>query len=110
MTAQAPVPVARFEVFSEGAAPQSVPITGSRFEIGRSGAAEGRLAMSDARVSRQAALVTHEDGHFYIQDLGQRKGLFLNDQALTRGDLSRFHGRGATIFFDAKTKIVSRIV
>lgn len=77
-----------------------VPITGSPFEIGRGEAGPesfpDRLALEDRRVSRQAGLILAEADRFLLRDLGQRNGLFLNQEpvagktALSDGDVITF--------------------
>ena len=44
----------------------------------RSGGGKNHLALEDGRISRQSASIRFEDGGFYLEDLGQRRGLFLN--------------------------------
>ncbi len=55
--------------------PSSVEISKSPFVLGRVNA---DLTVSDARVSRRHAVITHEQGVFYIQDSVSANGTLLN--------------------------------
>jgi len=95
VTTSGSIPAASLEVFAAGGASGPVAVTGDRFEIGRGSPGADRLALDDVRISRQAALIVYENGEFRIRDLGQRKGLLLNDRqvresALADGDVITF--------------------
>ncbi|MBY0505643.1 MAG: SpoIIE family protein phosphatase [Bryobacteraceae bacterium] len=51
------------------------------FEIGRQ--PDNQLAVRDNRISRRHARITHADGHYVIEDLDSRSGVFVNGQRLT---------------------------
>ncbi len=73
-----PMPDAFLEVIEEVGTTRTVHVTESPFRIGRGGDGKNHLALDGARISRQSALLVFEKGEFQLQDLGQRRGLFLN--------------------------------
>ena len=78
MTLNKPMPDAILEVVEEVGTTRTVHITETPFRVGRSGGGKNHLALEDGRISRQSASIRFEDGQFYLEDLGQRRGLFLN--------------------------------
>ena len=81
------------EVIAPDAATRSVRITQSPFLIGRGGTGN-HLQLSDSRISRSAAAISFDDG-YYVEDLGQRGGVFLNGKkivkhAVENGDVITF--------------------
>lgn len=82
------------EVIAPDVASRSVRITQSPFLIGRGGGSGNQLQLSDARISRSAAAICF-DGCYYLEDRGQRGGMFINGkkvskQALRDGDAITF--------------------
>ena len=59
--------------------PQAIEITQSPFTLGRVSA---DLTVNDARVSRKHAVITLEQGGFYIQDAASANGTLLNGAKL----------------------------
>ena len=91
------LPEAALDVLEEGGAARSVAITESPFRIGRTGGdGKNSLILDDARISRQSAAITCKEGRFLLEDLGQRRGLFLNGrkvekpEVLEEGDVITF--------------------
>jgi serine phosphatase RsbU (regulator of sigma subunit) len=83
------------EVFSPDHARRFVRLTESPFFIGRGGQVGKHLQLSDPRISRQCAAIIFEDGRHYLEDRGQRHGIFVNGEKITRrvlnaGDLVTF--------------------
>jgi sigma-B regulation protein RsbU (phosphoserine phosphatase) len=72
------------EVISPGGARSFVRITESPFYIGRGGETKKHLQIADPRISRQCAAVISEDGQYYLEDCGQRHGIFVNGKEVTR--------------------------
>ena len=72
------MPEAVIDIIEEGGNRRSVPIDHTPYRIGRSGDGKNELVLDDARVSRQAAVISFDSGGFFIEDMGQRRGLFLN--------------------------------
>jgi pSer/pThr/pTyr-binding forkhead associated (FHA) protein len=64
-----------------------VKITESPFLIGRAVDPEKHLQITDSRISRQCAAIVFEDEHYYLEDRGQRHGIFLNNAKVTRNRL-----------------------
>ena len=65
---------------------REVPVTADRAVIGRSRECDVRLA--DSNVSRRHAEVRHEDGAYWIVDLGSTNGTELNGKRIERAKLS----------------------
>lgn len=76
------------EVNVPGAPRRLVPITHSPFLIGRGVDPLRDLQLSDSRISRQCAAVLYEDGHSYLEDRGQRHGVFLNGAKISKHELT----------------------
>ncbi|HXR10181.1 MAG TPA: FHA domain-containing protein, partial [Candidatus Acidoferrales bacterium] len=54
------------------------------FLIGRSGETAKHLQLKDPRISRQCAAIVSEDSRYYLEDRGQRHGIFLNGEKVSR--------------------------
>lgn len=83
------------EVVSPDGARRFVRITQTPFLIGRGAETGNHVQISDRRISRQCAAVIFEGGRFYLEDKGQRRGLYLNgerveSQPLQDGDVVSF--------------------
>ena len=65
---------------------REVPVTGDRVVLGRSRECDIRLA--DANASRRHAEVRHEDGSYWVIDLGSTNGTELNGRRVERAQLS----------------------
>lgn len=72
------------EVISPSGARSFVRITESPFYIGRGGETKKHLQIADPRISRQCAAIISEDGQYYLEDCGQRHGIFVNGKEVTR--------------------------
>ena len=66
------------EVVEPGGSRRFVRIAETPFLIGRSGETAKHLQLKDPRISRQCAALVSEAGHYYVEDRGQRHGLFVN--------------------------------
>jgi phosphoserine phosphatase RsbU/P len=79
---------ARDEIGLEVIAPDHsrrfVRITESPFLIGRGLATGKHLQFADSRISRQCAAILVENGEYYLEDRGQRHGIFVNGEKITR--------------------------
>jgi len=83
------------EVIAPGGSRRFVRITESPFFIGRGGDTGKHLQLPDPRISRNCAAIVLEGGSWYLEDRGQRNGLFVNGEKITRralreGDLITF--------------------
>jgi serine phosphatase RsbU (regulator of sigma subunit)/pSer/pThr/pTyr-binding forkhead associated (FHA) protein len=62
------------------------PLDGQRWVMGRS--PECDLVLDVAAVSRRHVILTKEDGHYFVQDLGSRNGTYINNHRVEdRGPL-----------------------
>ena len=75
------------EVVSPDGARRYVRITQSPFLIGRGAETGNHLQLSDRRISRTCAAVVIEANSFYIEDRGQRRGLFVNGEKVESREL-----------------------
>src|SRR5216683_5324384 len=73
-----PLGGAVLEVVSPDGARRYVRIAQMPFLIGRGAETGNHLQLSDRRISRNCAAIVTEAGKFYIEDRGQRRGLFIN--------------------------------
>src|SRR5208282_6887521 len=83
------------EVVSPDGARRYVRVTQTPFLIGRGAETGNHLQLSDRRISRNCAALVLEAGRLYIEDRGQRRGLFVNgekveSQQLNDGDSITF--------------------
>src|SRR6201988_2119078 len=75
------------EVVSPDGARRFARITQTPFMIGRGAETGNHLQLSDRRISRNCAAVVIEGNHFYIEDRGQRRGLFVNREKVESREL-----------------------
>ena len=68
------------EVVSPDGARRFVRVSQTPFLIGRGAETGNHLQLSDRRISRNCAALVIEAGHLYIEDRGQRRGLFVNGE------------------------------
>jgi serine phosphatase RsbU (regulator of sigma subunit) len=83
------------EVVSPDGARRYVRITQAPFHIGRGAETGNHLQLSDRRISRNCAAIVMEANRFYLEDRGQRRGLYVNGEkiesrALDDGDSVTF--------------------
>ena len=92
------VPIAAetvLEVVSPDGARRYVRVGQSPFLIGRGAETGNHLQLSDRRISRNCAAIVLEANKYYIEDRGQRRGLFVNgdkveSRELQDGDIITF--------------------
>jgi len=75
------------EVVSPDGARRFARITQTPFMIGRGVETGNQLQLSDRRISRNCAAVVIEANRFYIEDRGQRRGLFVNGERVDSREL-----------------------
>ena len=90
-----PLGEAVLEVVSPDGARRYVRITQAPFHIGRGAETGNHLQLSDRRISRNCAAIVMEANRFYLEDRGQRRGLYVNGEkiesrALDDGDSVTF--------------------
>jgi len=76
------VPPAAVHVVDPSGQRTRVPIDTLPFLIGRQ--AENQLVLRDNRASRTHARIVAEDGHYVLEDLGSRHGIWVNGARVTR--------------------------
>jgi sigma-B regulation protein RsbU (phosphoserine phosphatase) len=75
------------EVVSPDGARRYARITQTPFMIGRGAETGNHLQLSDRRISRNCAAIVIEANRFYVEDRGQRRGLFVNGEKVESRDL-----------------------
>src|SRR5215510_4707477 len=75
------------EVVSPDGSRRYVRVTQSPFLIGRGAETGNHLQLSDRRISRNCAAIVIEANRFYIEDRGQRRGLFINGEKVESREL-----------------------
>jgi phosphoserine phosphatase RsbU/P len=75
------------EVFAPDRTRRFVRIADSPFLIGRGSEAAKHLQLSEPRISRQCAAISLEGSYYYLEDRGQRSGLFVNGRKVKRCQL-----------------------
>jgi len=83
------------EVISPDGARRYARIAQAPYMIGRGAETGNHLQLNDRRISRQCAAIVVEANRFYIEDRGQRRGVFVNNEkvesrALQDGDIITF--------------------
>ena len=76
------------EVVAPDGARRFARITQSPFLIGRGAETGNHVQLSDRRISRQCAAVVLEGGRFYLEDRGQRRGVFINGEKVDSRELA----------------------
>ena len=72
------------EVVSPDHSRRLVYVTESPFYIGRGDGTGKHLQLADRRISRHCATIVTEEGSCYLEDLGQRGGIFVNGKKIHR--------------------------
>jgi phosphoserine phosphatase RsbU/P len=83
------------EVISPDGARKYVRVTQTPFLIGRGAETGNHLQLTDRRISRNCGAIVTEAGRYYLEDRGQRRGVFVNGEkvesrALSDGDVITF--------------------
>jgi len=94
------------EVVSPDGARRYARITQSPFLIGRGAETGNHLQLSDRRISRNCAAIVVEGNRFYLEDRGQRRGLFVNNEKVESRELQ--HGDVVTFGLDDSYEIIFR--
>jgi serine phosphatase RsbU (regulator of sigma subunit)/pSer/pThr/pTyr-binding forkhead associated (FHA) protein len=80
MTTEISIPKATLEIVDAESTSQPVEIDAVPFRVGRGADADNNLKLDDRRISRRCLAVSYEQGRFFVEDIGQRNGVFINDQ------------------------------
>ena len=75
------------EIVSPDGARRYVRMTQTPFLIGRGAETGNHLQLSDRRISRNCAAIVIEANRFYIEDRGQRRGLYINGEKVESREL-----------------------
>src|ERR1700688_4877580 len=75
------------EVVSPDGARRYARITQTPFMIGRGAETGNHLQLSDRRISRNCAAIVIEASKFYLEDRGQRRGLYVNGEKIESREL-----------------------
>ena len=83
------------EVISPDGARRYARVVQTPYMIGRGAETGNHLQLNDRRISRQCAAIVLEASRFYIEDRGQRRGVFVNNEKvdsrpLADGDIITF--------------------
>jgi sigma-B regulation protein RsbU (phosphoserine phosphatase) len=94
------------EVVSPDGARRFARVTQTPFMIGRGAETGNHLQLSDRRISRNCAAIVIEANRFYIEDRGQRRGLFVNGEKVDSRELQ--DGDSITFGLDDSYEIIFR--
>jgi phosphoserine phosphatase RsbU/P len=94
------------EVVSPDGARRYVRVTQMPFLIGRGAETGNHLQLADRRISRNCAAIVTEAGKYYIEDRGQRRGLFINGEKVESRELQ--DGDAITFGLDDSYEIIYR--
>ena len=94
------------EVVSPDGARRYARITQTPFMIGRGAETGNHLQLSDRRISRNCAAIVIEASRFYVEDRGQRRGLFVNGEKVESREL--LDGDAITFGIDDSYEILFR--
>jgi phosphoserine phosphatase RsbU/P len=93
------------EVIAPDHSRRAVQITESPFLIGR--VSESHLQLPDRRISRQCAAIVRKGDGYYLEDRGQRHGIFVNGKKIEQVALS--DGDTITFGFDDCYALIFRL-
>src|ERR1700761_6127689 len=94
------------EVVSPDGARRYVRVTQMPFLIGRGAETGNHLQLADRRISRNCAAIVMEGNKYYIEDRGQRRGLFINGEKAESRELQ--DGDSITFGLDDSYEIIYR--
>src|SRR6202158_3677883 len=94
------------EVVSPDGARRFARVTQTPFMIGRGAETGNHLQLSDRRISRNCAAVVIEANRYYVEDRGQRRGLFVNGEKIDSHELQ--DGDAITFGLDDSYEIIFR--
>ncbi len=76
------------EVISPDGARKYVRVTQTPFLIGRGAETGNHLQLTDRRISRNCAAIVMEANRYYLEDRGQRRGMFINQEKIESRQLA----------------------
>ena len=90
------IPEASVELLDAEGTTRVVRIETMPFRIGRGVDTSNHVRLDDRRISRRCLSIAYEDGRYFLEDIGQRNGVFVNgnqiegSQNLYSGDIITF--------------------
>jgi sigma-B regulation protein RsbU (phosphoserine phosphatase) len=106
MSEALPIGEAVLEVISSDGAKRYVRVTQTPFFIGRGAETGNHLQLNDRRISRNCAAIVSEANRFYIEDRGQRRGLYVNGEKVESRELQ--HGDVITFGLEDSYEVIYR--
>jgi len=94
------------EIISPDGARRYARVTQTPFLIGRGAETGNHLQLSDRRISRNCAAIVIEANKFYVEDRGQRRGVFVNNEKIESRELQ--DGDTITFGLDDSYEVVFR--
>jgi phosphoserine phosphatase RsbU/P len=94
------------EIISPDGARRYARVSQSPFLIGRGSETGNHLQLSDRRISRNCAAIVMEANKFYVEDRGQRRGVFVNGEKIESRELQ--DGDTITFGLDDSYEVVFR--
>lgn len=94
------------EIISPDGARRYARVSQSPFLIGRGSETGNHLQLSDRRISRNCAAIVMEANKFYVEDRGQRRGIFVNGEKIESRELQ--DGDTITFGLDDSYEVVFR--
>src|SRR5271157_4662635 len=76
------------EVISPDGARKYVRVTQTPFLVGRGAETGNHLQLTDRRISRNCAAIVMEANRYYLEDRGQRRGMFVNQEKVESRQLN----------------------
>lgn len=95
------------EVISPDGARRYVRVTQTPFLVGRGAETGNHLQLTDRRISRNCAALVLEGGRLYLEDRGQRRGLYVNGEKI-EGSRALNDGDSITFGLEDSYEIVFR--
>ena len=94
------------EIISPDGGRRYARVSQSPFLIGRGSETGNHLQLSDRRISRNCAAIVMEANKFYVEDRGQRRGVFVNGEKIESRELQ--DGDTITFGLDDSYEVVFR--
>src|SRR6202045_1792243 len=94
------------EIISPDGARRYARVSQTPFLIGRGAETGNHLQLSDRRISRTCAAIVIEANKFYVEDRGQRRGIFVNNEKVESRELQ--DGDTITFGLDDSYEIIFR--
>ncbi len=107
MSKVAPSQETVIDIVEDGEIVRSVPVSRYPFHVGRGGDGND-LDINDVRVSRKSAAIVCRGDEYFIEDLGQRRGLFVNGVQV-EGSMALMSGAVVTFSNTEAIQLIFRV-